>query len=1317
MHPRTYDAVGIKTIAGGRKRSRAWAKLVSFCAVFTLIAACYTPMQAVADGDVEITGVGLSPSVFGAAYSPSSSTDLIVHGYVDTGESPSSGRQICVTLQNAVNLYRQGNYFSTDISKVSLPSFLESPAARIDGSDVIVTMDVKRITGNATGSLSVTFSYAAAFRGWVANGEKMADVTVASMNVTDPDDPVTLSSKCDSVTAQVGSYGWADISKSDGNATIVPPDSTRALNLRLWGTGPSGSANGMNRYFVPGTAFKAVLTFPPGADVTGYGSGVLDNTAGTVTWTIPVGADGLPEGHTASSYLWSDNNVKISFPEVFLKQTVALSLTGYGQLVGNDASSNYATSAFSFPVDRAIHMAPVVFRGFANCNVLIDEPGTESLGYDGISELRNAGTLPVPGVKVTYDNDADGAGRKGKVSKIAFAQAAAAYKIKMLTHIYKYDETKGEIYRSTVETRVNQPTGAAVSVNMEEKVSLGAGEYIDSIELYPLSAASTPGYETNELPVGVNFGVGVYYKSWGNDADPASRVFPNGTAIQPDSYTKSRFTASWEGDYNPPAGAIKDDSGVCTSAIGPSNSVRYNWNAYNPIGIFTLNTTGARVPGEILTGTITFGNSSRGSNTYGSANWNNPEIYFTPPPNVIFDPSQTLYVTGNPEPLDIRLVKTVNGKPVYRLRLPSMSLFPNGSGQTIRGISMTIKPGSAQVTNQQIVYPYDPYASGNGGLLLTSRDATEVSGRFTAPSTAYGYPTADAEYDIDGNAHTTRMLAAANSGTFTIPETTEMLAYATLKNNETGEWKPAQDVDAETTVALLGTGQYKLTILNKGNTWMGEVRLLDILPREGDSQVLSPYGARGSEWRATLESVSMQIFDEDHEPSPNHQTPQIRYSTQNDPDYRFNGGVQRSGRPDGTFVGDADISEAQSFDLAMSERIPPGYSVEILVTVKAPIEGVTGQVAYNSFVATANFYETNSSQSVKTATTFEPSKQKFILYLPDESAPPDDDEGGGESEEHGDGESGESEGGESVENSGSKSDGGTVSENIVVESVVAVASVENVVVENGGETASVENSVVKTVNSGAGRRSDKSGNHAEATISSPPRQSVTTSAVTTPPAVTSPPTIASPPAASVGPDESDDEVIDDDRTFSEEHIEQFKLKGDDMSTIFKGLTIDDEVMLRAQSGNVIVDLTDGNVPTGNFVVKSVWSLLSLILSLIAVVISVLMIVGAAFMRGRRESGEYALNEYAAYQNDDESIASEDEDEKERKRGKTARTLTIIFGALTLTVWRILDNLSQPMAWMNQGTRIVIILFAIQIACIVIYQASRAGKNREFNDAD
>jgi hypothetical protein len=160
---------------------------------------------------------------------------------------------------------------------------------------------------------------------------------------------------------------------------------------------------------------------------------------------------------------------------------------------------------------------------------------------------------------------------------------------------------------------------------------------------------------------------------------------------------------------------------------------------------------------------------------------------------------------------------------------------------------------------------------------------------------------------------------------------------------------------------------------------------------------------------------------------------------------------------------------------------------------------------------------------------------------------------------------------------------------------------------------------------------------------------------------------------------------------------------------FAGLTADEEVMLRAQTGNIFVDLADGNVPVGNAGSKGVWSLLSLILALAAASISVIMSVGAFFSRRRRDDGEYDMEGYAGYSYDEGGVAREYGDR--RVRGRAMSALAGIFGALTLIVWRILDSLTTPMTWINQWTLIVAILFAAQVTCIVIYRVVKADRAR------
>jgi hypothetical protein len=143
----------------------------------------------------------------------------------------------------------------------------------------------------------------------------------------------------------------------------------------------------------------------------------------------------------------------------------------------------------------------------------------------------------------------------------------------------------------------------------------------------------------------------------------------------------------------------------------------------------------------------------------------------------------------------------------------------------------------------------------------------------------------------------------------------------------------------------------------------------------------------------------------------------------------------------------------------------------------------------------------------------------------------------------------------------------------------------------------------------------------------------------------------------------------------------------------------DQAKYDAQTGNIFNDLANGNVPLGNFFSSNAWSLLSLIMSLVAVVISILLIVGA-IARKRREDNEDELTGYAR----DGGVR--DEEEERRRRGKMLKVATIILGILTPIVWLILDDLSLPMAWINKWTLFVGIVFILHIVVLVVYKVRK-----------
>ncbi|MDR0854564.1 MAG: InlB B-repeat-containing protein [Clostridiales Family XIII bacterium] len=162
--------------------------------------------------------------------------------------------------------------------------------------------------------------------------------------------------------------------------------------------------------------------------------------------------------------------------------------------------------------------------------------------------------------------------------------------------------------------------------------------------------------------------------------------------------------------------------------------------------------------------------------------------------------------------------------------------------------------------------------------------------------------------------------------------------------------------------------------------------------------------------------------------------------------------------------------------------------------------------------------------------------------------------------------------------------------------------------------------------------------------------------------------------------------------------------GTETSRSFTGFTAEAQQKLEAQTGNVFSDLGNGNVPLGSFFAKGAWSLLSAVMSIAAVVISLILAVGA-LARRRREDEHRSVNTYGY-----------EDSEKRRRHGKLLKALTCLAGVATLMVWIILDDFSQPMAWVNSWTLFVGLVFIVQIALLVIYKLRSAGRDSEYEES-
>jgi hypothetical protein len=152
-----------------------------------------------------------------------------------------------------------------------------------------------------------------------------------------------------------------------------------------------------------------------------------------------------------------------------------------------------------------------------------------------------------------------------------------------------------------------------------------------------------------------------------------------------------------------------------------------------------------------------------------------------------------------------------------------------------------------------------------------------------------------------------------------------------------------------------------------------------------------------------------------------------------------------------------------------------------------------------------------------------------------------------------------------------------------------------------------------------------------------------------------------------------------------------------------GLSDDDVALIDGQGNNPLANIANGLTPLGGLSVEGVWSFLSLIFSVIGVVIAVFYAIGFAIRRGRVKQYE-SIGVY-----DNEALAMI------QKRGNLLRILTILFGALTLVTWLILDDFTVGMVWVNANTIIVAVFFVVTVILCGATNARKAKADRYATD--
>jgi uncharacterized membrane protein len=154
-------------------------------------------------------------------------------------------------------------------------------------------------------------------------------------------------------------------------------------------------------------------------------------------------------------------------------------------------------------------------------------------------------------------------------------------------------------------------------------------------------------------------------------------------------------------------------------------------------------------------------------------------------------------------------------------------------------------------------------------------------------------------------------------------------------------------------------------------------------------------------------------------------------------------------------------------------------------------------------------------------------------------------------------------------------------------------------------------------------------------------------------------------------------------------------------------TEEEQGQIDNQTGNVITDIVNGNVPLGNISVRGAWSFASLLLSIAALVISLLLVIGFAF---RRKSTK---------RDDDDDYYDKFEDERKQKLQNllVLKIATIVVGVGTFLVWFVHDQLSLPMVWINSWTLIVTSIFIVQLVLLIIYVVLRKKDKQDDDDTE
>ncbi len=954
---------------------------------------------------VKVTAITNSnPSTNPYVTNQSNKNKLTVKGtysFVDSTQQGELTETISFTLKNTTG---DRGYYFTSADSITWPIGSENQDVAVDllTGDITVKCDVRGGYGTS-GSITINYVFNhEAYDGKVANGKKIANIIGTTSSQSTPFNYDIISSTSD----RNNIYSFAKLP-----AYNTPLDFMNTVTFAF--ENHASNLSSSYWHYEPGTDMKIVLEYPIGAIISNSltfsketpnatpVTGVNYPEEGKIIWTIgTANNDGIIENgwsaiyDSVERYQAAISGIGLTFPSETFEEGDELSLSLYAQytLYGADSETTYNATTKNFTIETGkIHLAGdgLTLSG-EGMSVNIEDPTFRSI-ESFLNNIKNNGSTAAPEVCATWFNDTGT--KKANINTVRINKSGDVAKFKVVYYFAKNGTTSRDPeirYLSTATTYALNHS--AVNITLDES------EYIEKIEFWPLSNTQSLSQinltnEQLELPMASSFNVCLTYSSWYN------KEFPNGTQINHGDISKIRYSVSWKGESQPELfasmGIYPTTGDVNTKftidIVDKKEQILYYGAKIspNPIAYYTLadNQGGSLRPGDTVSANLTFYNA----NTYSASDWDEPSFIIIPPVGLIVDTNQNLQcfkgtdkttVLGDTEIEQI----VVAGKIAYIITVKNLVVPRTGASSSanhVIPIDFKVKIGAPVGTYDlaNFTKANSVISTANAGKLIPVGPAGYqlIYPSDILSSTAYYADLSD--YDNNDKTSYLRVILSGTSAKVSVASSQSMKVNAELYNNTanegTGAWQEVSNPEAQATVKLDGTGKFKLEILNQGNTYLGNIELLNILPNSIDGQ--------GSVWYPTLNNIQVDIYDNNDalvEPGKYGYT--IAYSNVGNPTYS-NTILNYTGTS--AWSANATMATAKSFlfklNTAASNRLPGGYKIVITGTLKAPESAgveLLEQPAYNMFYANAAYYDNNTNDNGKfVPTQLSPTRQEFIL--------------------------------------------------------------------------------------------------------------------------------------------------------------------------------------------------------------------------------------------------------------------------------------------------------------------------------------------------